>query len=411
MRRAVVGLLVVLLLAGMDGGPPPAKSGQEAAERVLELVEAGQLSAASRLGKSEVERFPNDAAARAAYGLALFAENRFAEAQVELEKAAELAPQDPGIWAVLGIVRVNRDDEAGAEAAWMKAIAIAPDQPEVRAGLADLAERKRLREKRRPSPPASGSPAALVWQLGGLVAQAQWEDVWIAGADLDLDARLRGEIGGDERTRARRMARELRGFTGSVRVVAWDIDANIEQPEPDRAIVTVRLYVLRSFDADTMRLALLATGTSEMADTLDGETVAGLRRINRADLEAMLKRRIGTAVHQIETLRVELRRRGEAWRVVDAVYSGPRFSTRLGAFVERLGVDDLAATTKELNAAAKANAPFDPGPWPTPRRKSELSTLELAVIGAGVVGAATLYVLFIVWRTARLRARRRSRAP
>jgi tetratricopeptide (TPR) repeat protein len=83
------------------------------------------------------------AAAALAHGRALIFWGDYEQAQAALEDATRAAPGNPGAWHDLGMVRHERGDLAGAEAAFRRSIAASPRDGRPRLALAALLWKQR----------------------------------------------------------------------------------------------------------------------------------------------------------------------------------------------------------------------------------------------------------------------------
>lgn len=78
--------------------------------------------------KAKVDADPTSLDDRLIYGVALYNEARYAEAEEQWLAASELAPTDPGPWYNLGFLYLSTDppSDEKAEAAWRKVVEVAP---------------------------------------------------------------------------------------------------------------------------------------------------------------------------------------------------------------------------------------------------------------------------------------------
>ena len=102
--RCIV-LSCLLLLSGLwggnvyafgDGSLAPPKSQAAETEKVRQLIADGKYAEAEKLGKTLVEKNPNDMEANYQLGRAVFFQDRFAEAVVIFEKVAAALPKFAG---------------------------------------------------------------------------------------------------------------------------------------------------------------------------------------------------------------------------------------------------------------------------------------------------------------------------
>jgi len=125
-----------LLLRALSGGLP------EGAERVLgramTATRGGQAGRGLRLLDGAIAARPDEPRLRLARGRLRMEGKRCAEARDDFASAARLAPADPLAHASLGLARLCLGDAAGAAQALRRSLALDPDQPQVRAALAQL---------------------------------------------------------------------------------------------------------------------------------------------------------------------------------------------------------------------------------------------------------------------------------
>lgn len=96
----------------------------EAAAATPTPLSAEEMSAL----RAKVDANPDSLDDRLIYGVALYNEERYAEAEEQWLAAAEVAPADPGPWYNLGFLYLSTDppQDAKAEAAWRKVVELAP---------------------------------------------------------------------------------------------------------------------------------------------------------------------------------------------------------------------------------------------------------------------------------------------
>jgi Flp pilus assembly protein TadD len=134
------------------------------------LWSAGQAERGNAVATAAVERFPADAALRAAYGQSLFEQQRFVDAARELARARDLGVRDPGTLSILGsaLSQAGRVDEA--RGVLEAAVREHPDSAALRLDLGRLflsqgdgeAARRELAEASRLAP----QDASIRFQLG-----------------------------------------------------------------------------------------------------------------------------------------------------------------------------------------------------------------------------------------------------
>jgi tetratricopeptide (TPR) repeat protein len=83
------------------------------------------------------------AAAALAHGRALIFWGEYEQAEAALDEATHHAPDNPGVWHDLGMVRHERGNLAGAEIAFRRSIAASPRDPRPRLALAALLWKQR----------------------------------------------------------------------------------------------------------------------------------------------------------------------------------------------------------------------------------------------------------------------------
>lgn len=119
---------------------------QKASVRVLGSLGLVLLSAASLAGASSLRPYVNlakDAGLESGQlGYDALGANRLPQARVWLERSVRLSKREPSLWHNLGIVRARSGDDVGAEAAFAKAVELAPDNATYRQALEWIKERR-----------------------------------------------------------------------------------------------------------------------------------------------------------------------------------------------------------------------------------------------------------------------------
>lgn len=147
-RARWLALLVVMIACG-GATPAPEKPGRgtqdllaraEAAEKERRYDHADALY---RQARREAPDPASGAAAALAHGRALIFWGEYDQAEEALEEATRQAPGNAGAWHDLGMVRHERDDPAGAEAAFRRSIAASPRDGRPRLALAALLWKQR----------------------------------------------------------------------------------------------------------------------------------------------------------------------------------------------------------------------------------------------------------------------------
>ncbi len=105
------------------------------------LQHAGAGAEAVRQLGAELERHPDSGALRQAYARALIGVQRFDEARVEFRRLLEAAPGDPDLLYAVGLLSLQLDDKADAEAHFTRALEADHTQPDlIRLHLGQLAD-------------------------------------------------------------------------------------------------------------------------------------------------------------------------------------------------------------------------------------------------------------------------------
>jgi len=107
-------------------------------DRAASLFEAGKLEEAAEAYRRLVEAEPADAALRASYGGVLGALERYDEALVQLDRAAELDPLNAETYYNRGLVHERRGEEQAAIAQYRHALRYRPGYPPAAQALARL---------------------------------------------------------------------------------------------------------------------------------------------------------------------------------------------------------------------------------------------------------------------------------
>lgn len=154
------------------------------------LWRAGQAEKGNAVAAAAVDAFDGDAPLRTAYGIALFDQQRFADAAVQLARASELGDRGAETLGLLGDALWQAGRTAEAETALRFAVARHPDSSALRLELGQLllslgkgaAARAELEEAARLAP----RDAAIAFQLGRALEAA--------GAPADAEAAYRRAI-------------------------------------------------------------------------------------------------------------------------------------------------------------------------------------------------------------------------
>lgn len=132
-------------MAACGSAAPAAEEPGRATQELLDQAEAAEkerrYDRAQELYVQAREQAPDaasGAAAALAHGRALIFWGDYEQAQVALEEATHHAPDNPGAWHDLGMVRHERGDLAGAESAFRRSIAASPRDRRPRLALAAL---------------------------------------------------------------------------------------------------------------------------------------------------------------------------------------------------------------------------------------------------------------------------------
>ncbi len=110
--------------------------------RGLTQLESDQLEAAERAFRAALERDPAHVGARKRLVGVYFASGRDAECARELEQALSVAPGDPDLWFLRGLLAIRGGDAAAAESAWTRALDFDASHPAIREALAALCEER-----------------------------------------------------------------------------------------------------------------------------------------------------------------------------------------------------------------------------------------------------------------------------
>lgn len=181
----MAGMLVVLGTAACLATPPPVRPGPDTAALIeqAEVAEKERRYDRARALYLEAKAAAPDDHSRAlaarTYGRALIFWGEYQRAGTELDEAVRLEPGDPGAWHDLAMLRHGQGDMPGAEAAFRRSIAAAPDDGRSRIAL-----------------------AALLWEHGRLgEALSEYQ----ALSELDLPPRVRDKVAWAIRTLRQRL--------------------------------------------------------------------------------------------------------------------------------------------------------------------------------------------------------------
>jgi tetratricopeptide (TPR) repeat protein len=149
-ERAARWLALLVVMAACGGAAPATEEPGRATQDLLAQAEAAEkerrYDRAHALYVQARRQAPDaagGAAAALAHGRALIFWGEYEQAQTALEEATRHAPDNPGAWHDLGMVRHERGDLAGAESAFRRSIAASPRDRRPRLALAALLWKQR----------------------------------------------------------------------------------------------------------------------------------------------------------------------------------------------------------------------------------------------------------------------------
>jgi tetratricopeptide (TPR) repeat protein len=135
-----VGFLVGYWMAPRAEAPEPTTASaaphsvgpSEYSQLGMQSLESGDYPTAERYFRRAAEMSPDDAGPRMDLAVTLMYQERWQEAQEELEAAEDLAPEAPEIYFLRGVVyRDGMRDSGRARAAWERFLAMVPsDSPQ-----------------------------------------------------------------------------------------------------------------------------------------------------------------------------------------------------------------------------------------------------------------------------------------
>jgi tetratricopeptide (TPR) repeat protein len=142
-RSPWLALLVVVAACG--SAPPAPREPSPATEDLLAQAEAAEkerhydrAQALYTRARRQAPDAASGATAALAHGRALIFWGEYEQAEAALEEATRHAPDNPGAWHDLGMVRHERGDLPGAEIAFRRSIAASPRDGRPRLALAAL---------------------------------------------------------------------------------------------------------------------------------------------------------------------------------------------------------------------------------------------------------------------------------
>jgi tetratricopeptide (TPR) repeat protein len=137
-------------MAACGSATPAAEEPGHATQALLDRAEAAekerrydQAHALYLQARRQAPDAASSAAAALAHGRALIFWGEYEQAQAALEEATRHAPDNPGAWHDLGMVRHERGDLTGAESAFRRSIAASPRDRRPRLALAALLWKQR----------------------------------------------------------------------------------------------------------------------------------------------------------------------------------------------------------------------------------------------------------------------------
>jgi Flp pilus assembly protein TadD len=138
----LAALAFAVVLASAPALAESAAGADAALARAREMLAAGQLYPAEQAARDAIEREPDRADAHRLLGQILVRRRKPALAVAELERAAELAPQTPGLDRELGLARFDAGDFEGARVAIGRALASDPEDAllHLRLGQCEMAQ-------------------------------------------------------------------------------------------------------------------------------------------------------------------------------------------------------------------------------------------------------------------------------
>jgi len=130
--------------------PVLAPKARKALDEALEALRKDDLEKAQKHLDAARKLAPNDPEVSYLYGVLAVKRNNLAEAQSHLERAVAILPRQGSAWAVLGVVFLRRNDTAKAISSLEQAVIYEPDGWQARGLLAATFLREKELEKARP---------------------------------------------------------------------------------------------------------------------------------------------------------------------------------------------------------------------------------------------------------------------
>ena len=117
---------------GADSSAPHAVGPDEYLQLGMQSMESGEYQRAEQYFRRATELVPESAMAHTDLAVSLMYQQRWADAQGELEIADRLAPETPEVYFLQGVVyRDGMRDSTRAREAWQRFLAVAPpDSPQ-----------------------------------------------------------------------------------------------------------------------------------------------------------------------------------------------------------------------------------------------------------------------------------------
>ncbi len=331
--RGVRILLVtlVMLVAPMaalaqDAGvaAPPATA-EAAFEEVLRLEKADQFSAEMHLCDESVKRFADDGRLQIGCGAVYRTLYRLDDAEACLARAVELLPKSPVPLAQLAFLAAVRGDDVPARRYAERALALDPGAKLAKQVIDTVAEREQISSV-VPAEPEAGTPAHAIWELmrdatGGHLQQGLAR-VLDGEALVDMLRPAGIDASGSPESVARGFAE---GFVAKVGkpYSAFHGYAIADAPAPvgDSAEVTLRMYEQLRPDLGRAS-AMVRMLESDLAEKMVvPQLLRWYRGLAPEDRLPYVRRVANVGEPEMSRLKLQLRRRGKTWKVVDATFT------------------------------------------------------------------------------------------
>ena len=308
------GLGVALVMSVVSAGPVGAATPDE----VRALAAEHRYSEAMRAGRALVASKPRLAAAHAAYGAALSAVMRDAEAAAELARARKLAPGDGKLAVDHAVALAMSGGMEGARRIGAEVAERWPDRSFELTLLFELEDPETWRASNAQLPPGSAPHVAA--RVMDTIADGRLEELLRDDVDRAALSRLKGASGlADDRVISLAVA-AIRGgveASGSGRLVGYRVGSESRDASGGLVAVDVALAVELPIARADLEAIEKALEDGSRIPQLPDDLAAVLRSLEPADRKASLLALAAHPRHSTIPMVLELRQVSGGWKVAD----------------------------------------------------------------------------------------------